>query len=115
MHELTLCHQTHELIIREAKLQNAKQITAVWIEIGALSCIEPEAMRFCFDLVCQGSIAKNCQLHLEQKQVTVWCNKCQKLIQLKNVFIAVCSECNSPLSTNIDADDKVWVKKIQIK
>lgn len=114
MHELTLCHQTHELIMHEAKLQKAKSVTEVWIEIGALSCIEPEAMRFCFDLVCQGSIAEGCQLHLEQKSATAWCSSCQKVILVKNAFIAVCSQCNSPLS-NVDADDKVWVKKIQIK
>ena len=29
----------------------------VWLEIGQLSCVEPEAMRFCFDAVTRGSVA----------------------------------------------------------
>ncbi|MDW9427695.1 hydrogenase maturation nickel metallochaperone HypA, partial [Yersinia enterocolitica] len=39
MHEISLCLSTLELIEKQARLNGATRITAVWLEIGALSCI----------------------------------------------------------------------------
>lgn len=114
MHELTLCYQTHELIVQQATKQQAKRIVAVWLEIGALSCVELESMKFCFDLVCQETMAEGCQLYIEQQKAMAWCETCKKNVPVKNAFIAVCSLCNNTL-TQVDADDKVWVKKIEIQ
>lgn len=30
------------------------RVTGVWLEIGALSCVEERAVRFSFDIACQG-------------------------------------------------------------
>ncbi len=32
----------------------AWRVTGVWLEIGALSCVEERAVRFSFDIACQG-------------------------------------------------------------
>lgn len=114
MHELTLCYQTHELIVQQASAQKAERIVAVWLEIGALSCVELESLKFCFDLVCQETIADGCQLNISQQTASAWCDDCKKNVSIKNAFIATCSLCGKPL-IKVDADDKVWVKKIQVE
>ncbi|MHA6496590.1 hydrogenase/urease maturation nickel metallochaperone HypA, partial [Escherichia coli] len=40
MHELSLCQSAVEIIQRQAEQHDVKRVTAVWLEIGALSCVE---------------------------------------------------------------------------
>lgn len=58
MHELSLCQSAVEIIQRQAEQHDVKRVTAVWLEIGALSCVEESAVRFSFEIVCQGTVAK---------------------------------------------------------
>ena len=46
MHELSLCQSAVEIIQRQAEQHDVKRVTAVWLEIGALSCVEESAVRF---------------------------------------------------------------------
>ncbi|WP_392552606.1 hydrogenase maturation nickel metallochaperone HypA [Orbus wheelerorum] len=113
MHELTLCYQTYEMVEQKAKAMGAKRINAIWLEIGALSCVEIEAINFCFELVCKDTMAENCKIHIHQQPAKAWCDKCQQKVAINNVFIPICKLCgNSDII--VDADDKVWVKKIQV-
>ncbi len=43
MHELSLCQSAVEIIQRQAEQHDVKRVTAVWLEIGALSCVEESA------------------------------------------------------------------------
>ncbi len=45
MHELSLCQSAVEIIQRQAEQHDVKRVTAVWLEIGALSCVEESAVR----------------------------------------------------------------------
>lgn len=55
MHELSLCQSAVEIIQRQAEQHDVKRVTAVWLEIGALSCVEESAVRFSFEIVCHGT------------------------------------------------------------
>jgi len=46
MHELSLCQSAVEIIQRQAEQHDVKRVTAVWLEIGALSCVEESAVPF---------------------------------------------------------------------
>ncbi|WP_176692101.1 hydrogenase/urease maturation nickel metallochaperone HypA, partial [Enterobacter hormaechei] len=54
MHELSLCQSAVEIVQQQAEQHGVKRVTGVWLEIGALSCVEESAVRFSFDIVCQG-------------------------------------------------------------
>ncbi len=68
MHEITLCQRALELIKQQAAKHGAKRVTGVWLKIGAFSCVETSSLAFCFDLVCRGSVAEGCKLHLEEQE-----------------------------------------------
>lgn len=59
MHELSLCQSAVEIIQRQAEQHDVKRVTAVWLEIGALSCVEESAVRFSFEIVCHGTVAQS--------------------------------------------------------
>lgn len=58
MHELSLCQSAVEIIQQQAEQHGVTRVTGVWLEIGALSCVEESAVRFSFDIVCQGTLAQ---------------------------------------------------------
>ena len=65
MHEITLCQRALELIEQQAVQNHAKRVTGVWLKVGAFSCVETSALTFCFELVCRGTLAEGCALHID--------------------------------------------------
>ena len=78
MHELSLCQSAVEIIQRQAEQHDVKRVTAVWLEIGALSCVEESAVRFSFEIVCHGTVAQGCDLHIVYKPAQAWCWDCSQ-------------------------------------
>lgn len=114
MHEITLCQYALESIEQHARENNARRITAVWLEIGAFSCVEPEALRFCFDIACRETLAEGCQLHLETPKAESWCHDCQQAIALLSPGVLICPQC-AGRNLRVNADDGMKIKRIEIE
>ncbi len=67
MHELSLCQSAVEIIQQQAEQHGVARVTGVWLEIGALSCVEERAVRFSFDIACRGTLAQGCELHIDYR------------------------------------------------
>ena len=113
MHEITLCQRALELIEQQAVAHGAKRITGVWLKIGAFSCVETSALAFCFDLVCRGTLAEGCKLHLEEQEAECWCESCQQYVTLLTQRVRRCPQCNSD-TLRIVADDGLQIRRIEI-
>jgi hydrogenase nickel incorporation protein HypA/HybF len=57
MHEMSLTEGVVEILREEASRQGLARVRTVWLEIGALSGVEPEEMEFCFDAATRGTLA----------------------------------------------------------
>ncbi|MFM2481448.1 hydrogenase maturation nickel metallochaperone HypA [Celerinatantimonas sp. YJH-8] len=113
MHEITLCQRTLETIAATAEANGARQVTDVWVRVGAFSCVEPSAMEFCFELVCRETIAEGCKLHLEVQSAECFCHHCHQSIQLLSSKVKVCPNCGSH-DLKIDADDGLTIQRIEV-
>lgn len=78
MHEMALCEGVLDIIVEEAKRQKFSRVRAVRLEIGTLSSVEPEAMRFCFDVVSCGTIAESARFEVIDAPGQAWCMNCSK-------------------------------------
>jgi len=114
MHEITLCQYALETMERFARQNNARRITAVWIEVGAFSCVEAEALRFCFDVACRETLAQGCVLHLETPAAESWCHDCQQEITLLSPGVLLCPQCGGR-NLRVVADDGMKIKRIEIE
>lgn len=54
MHEISLCEGMLEILQEQEKTQNYSVVKTVFLEIGKLSNVEPNAMRFAFPVVTKG-------------------------------------------------------------
>ena len=77
MHEITLSQRALEIIEQQAQQAGAHRVTGVWLKVGAFSCVEASALTFCFELVCRGTLAEGCELHIAEQQAECWCESCR--------------------------------------
>lgn len=92
MHEMSLAEGVLQLIEDAAKQQNFAVVKTVWLEIGQLSGVEVEAMKFCFDAVTRDSIAQNARLEIIALPGTGWCMACAVTVPMSQVF-GECPHC----------------------
>ena len=78
----------------EAGKQHFTRVKLVRLEIGALSGVEPDAMRFGFDVAMAGSVADGAILDIVETPGEAWCLSCSKPVPVEARYDA-CPECGS--------------------
>jgi hydrogenase nickel incorporation protein HypA/HybF len=92
MHEMSLAEGVLQIIEDSARAQDFSRVKTVWLEIGQLSSVEPEAMRFCFDAVTRDSIADGARLEIVIVDGGGQCLNCGQTVKLGAVYDA-CPAC----------------------
>jgi hydrogenase nickel incorporation protein HypA/HybF len=59
MHELAIAESIAGTVCERAGGRSVRRVT---VRIGALTAVVPDAMRFCFDLAVEGTIADGAEL-----------------------------------------------------
>ena len=94
MHEMSLAESVLQIIEDAARNQGFTRVKAVRLEIGQLACVEPEAMRFCFDAVMRDSIADQARLEFVETAGQGRCVKCSVEMPIAALHEA-CPHCGS--------------------
>ena len=94
MHELALSESILELLLEQSRAAHLSRITRVVLEIGALSGVEPEALRFCFDAVTRNSAAEGAALHIAWREAAGACGRCGETFSLDS-FMTPCPACGA--------------------
>ena len=113
MHEMSLAEGVLQVIEDAAQAQGFQRVSAVWLEIGQLSGVEPEAMRFCFDAVIAGSLAEGARLEIVNTPGTGWCMVCAKTFPLAEVFGA-CPACGGH-QMQVNGGTEMRVKELEVE
>ncbi len=58
MHEISLLESVLDTLETQAEQQGFTQVKQVVLEIGALSCVEADALRFGFDAVMKNCVGR---------------------------------------------------------
>ena len=114
MHEITLSQRALEIIEQQAQQAGARRVTGVWLKVGAFSCVEASALTFCFELVCRGTLAEGCELHIEEQQAECWCEHCQQYVTLLSSKVQRCTQCQRT-GLRIVADDGMQIQRLEIE
>lgn len=94
MHELSLAESTLQIIEEAGATEGFTRVRKVTLEIGQLSAVEADAMRFCFDTVVRGSIADGAELTIIEVPGSGWCGQCAMTVPM-NEIIAACPYCGN--------------------
>ena len=112
MHEMSLAEGVLQLIEDAARAQEFSKVTTVWLEIGQLSGVEIEAMKFCFDAVTRDSIANGAALEIVATPGTGWCMKCSQTVPMQEVF-GECPQCGSH-QMQVTGGTEMRVKELEV-
>ena len=96
MHELSLLENVREILENHAVSQRFTKVTKVTLEIGKLSSVEPDALRFGFDVVMKDSLADNAELLISELNGLGLCQQCGLQVEMETSYDP-CPHCGSYL------------------
>lgn len=94
MHEMSLAESMLQIVEHAARSQDFRRVKVVWVEIGRLSCVEPEALNFAFEAVAHGSVAHGARLEIVEMAGQGVCLECSAEVELA-ARLDACPACGS--------------------
>lgn len=113
MHEMSLCEGLLQILETESKKQGYARVKTVWLEIGDMSGVEIEAMKFCFDAVMRSSLAEGAKLEIIHTPGQAWCMQCAKNVTVKQRFDE-CPDCGS-FQLQVTSGDEMKIKELEVE
>lgn len=112
MHEMALCEGIVQIVEDEARRHPFSRVKAVCLEIGALSHVAPEAMKFCFEAVAARTIAAGATLEIVELPGIAWCMACSKSVEIKQRY-EPCPSCGG-YQLQVTAGDEMRVRELEV-
>jgi hydrogenase nickel incorporation protein HypA/HybF len=109
MHELGI---TQNIVAIVAENANGAKVMRVQLEIGKLTAIMPDAIKFCFDVCSQSTVLEGAKLEIIEISGLAKCRQCGAIIPLNQPF-GIC-ECGSR-ELNIIAGEELKIKEMEIE
>ncbi len=112
MHEVSLAESVVEIVAGAAAREGVQRVCAVWLEIGALSCVAPDALRFCFDAVARGTLAEGARLEIVTVAGEGYCEACAGTAAMTALH-DLCPRCGAA-GMRLRHGDEMRVKEIEV-
>ncbi len=109
MHELGITQNIVAIVSEHAKGQ---KVSRVLLEIGKLSAIMPDAIRFCFDICSQGTVLEGSTLEILEIPGLGKCRQCGAEIALDKPF-GIC-QCGS-VQLDLINGEELKINEIEIE
>lgn len=73
MHELAL---TRSIVGMVGEHAGGRRVRRVTVEVGKLTCVSPDALRFCFNAVAEGTALEGATLEIVEPEARARCRAC---------------------------------------
>ena len=109
MHEMALTQDIVEICERNA---GGRPVTLVVLEVGELSGVVPEAVAFCFEACCAGTVVAGAKLRIVSMAGRGRCLDCRHEQPLERLFDP-CNRCGS-FRSEVLIGKEVRVREIEV-
>ncbi|MDA3904472.1 MAG: hydrogenase maturation nickel metallochaperone HypA [Bacteroidales bacterium] len=113
MHELTIAYNIVEIVSRTARNENAKRVDSINIEVGKISGIEIDALKFSLNIAIKDSLLEKAIINIKCITGKARCNNCLKVFVVSDLFTS-CPYC-SKYSAKIIKGKELRVSSIDIQ
>lgn len=114
MHELGLARNVVAIAEEHARAAGARSVRAIGLRVGALSGVDPEALRSAFELARLGTPLEDARLELETIPLACHCTDCGIGFTVQDRFgIALCPSCGRP-SGDVRAGRELEVEYLEV-
>jgi hydrogenase nickel incorporation protein HypA/HybF len=111
MHELAIAEAI--LAIATAHAAGARKITTIEVRVGHLRQVVPEALKFNFELVAQGTLAAGAELAIEEVAPAGRCQACGASAGLTNWPLR-CPACGA-LDIDLTEGEELLVSALEVE
>ncbi len=113
MHEMSLAEGIVDILEEESRRHGFERVLQVRVAVGALGGVEPEALQFCFDAVCRGTLAEGADLRIEHVPGQAWCLGCAQVVPLRERYDA-CPRCGG-FELQLQAGDELRLLDLEVR
>jgi hydrogenase nickel incorporation protein HypA/HybF len=108
MHELSI---TQSVVDAIAERMDGATVTSVRLEIGKLSGVVPDSVRFCFDVICAGTSLEGATLDIVEPPGLAQCRDCGEEFQLNDmIMLCPCGSAN----VRVLAGQQLRIKSVEV-
>jgi hydrogenase nickel incorporation protein HypA/HybF len=112
MHEVALAQSIVDIVRDHAKAKAFGSVKRVFLRIGALAHVEPEALVFGFDSAARGTVADGATLEIERTPGTAFCAACGKDVEV-SARVSDCPACGSA-QLLVTGGDEMRVTELEV-
>jgi len=76
MHEVAVAQRIVEVLVDTAGRHGGGCVRIARLDLGALTCVDPESLTFAFDVGCRGTCAEGCRLDITRLPLVLRCFAC---------------------------------------
>lgn len=76
MHELSMADAIVKTILDAAEKNQAEEILEVTIEVGKLTMLNPEQLRFLLDVLAENTLLEGAEIIIDEVPVEIKCHSC---------------------------------------
>jgi hydrogenase nickel incorporation protein HypA/HybF len=91
---MSIAQSLLDIILQEIETHHVRRVVSVALKVGELSSVETESLRFCFELIAEGTIVEGAELQIERVPVTCRCSDCGTKFSVEHLLF-VCPSCGS--------------------
>jgi hydrogenase nickel incorporation protein HypA/HybF len=113
LHELGVATQIAQLVTRVMDEHAARAVGEIRVEIGALSCVDPDSLEFCFQAITKGTRLENARLKMEEVKPRARCRLCNQEYEVRWDDFR-CGSCGSS-EFDILAGRDISVKEVEVE
>lgn len=113
MHEMSLCEGIVQILEEQAREQHYSRVKTVWLEIGSLANVDPDALLFSYDLVCRDTLAEGSRLEILPLPATAWCMQCSDSVNIRQRHDA-CPRCGG-YQLQVTSGDDMRIKELEVE
>lgn len=120
MHELSMADAMVKTVLDVAEKNDAMEIIEVTIEIGKLTMLNPEQLKFLIDVLVENTLLEGAEINIIELPVELKCNSCEYTgfadMDDSDHYLAIvkCPECGER-NVEITAGRECNVKNIRIE
>jgi hydrogenase nickel incorporation protein HypA/HybF len=112
MHELSVCQSMLRQVEDIAAQHGAHAVTAIKVQIGPLSGVEPQLLAQAFPFASAGTVAEGATLHLDTLPVRVSCQHCGAETETSANRL-LCGECGD-WQTRLLSGDELLLASVEL-
>ncbi len=112
MHEVALAQGLVELVVNAVQKDGARRARTVFLDVGTLSHVMPEALEFGFEVAARGTVAEGARLEFRRPKGRGACTDCGKTSEI-DARPALCPACGSA-RVLIEGGDELRVTELEV-